>query len=39
MNELWDKAWAKETEGLDFSIARIAGRPTMANPNKQDAVW
>ena len=39
MNELWEKAWAKETEGLDFSIARVAGRSTIANPNKEDAVW
>jgi len=39
MNELWDKAWLKETEGLDFSIARVAGRSTIANPNKEDAVW
>ena len=39
MNELWAKAWAKETEGLDFSIARSAGRSTIANPNKEDAAW
>ena len=38
-NELWAKAWAKETEGLDFSTARVAGKSTKENPNKEDAVW
>jgi len=38
-NEFWDKAWVKETEGLDFTTARRAGRATIANPNKEDAAW
>jgi len=38
-NELWAKAWAKETQGLDFVTARKAGRATKENPNKEDAVW
>lgn len=38
-NEFWDKAWVKETEGLDFATARRAGRVTIANPNKEDAAW
>ena len=27
-NEFWNKAWAKETQGLDFATARKAGRAT-----------
>jgi hypothetical protein len=38
-NELWAKAWNKETQGLDFAAARKAGRATKENPNKEDAVW
>lgn len=38
-NELWTKAWAQETKDLDLSIARVAGRATKANPNKEDANW
>ena len=38
-NEFWNKAWVKETEGLDFATARRAGRVTIANPNKEDAAW
>jgi ATP-dependent exoDNAse (exonuclease V) beta subunit len=38
-NELWAKAWAQETKDLDLSIARVAGRVTKANPNKEDANW
>lgn len=38
-NELWTKAWAKETKDLDLTTARVAGRVTKANPNKEDATW
>lgn len=38
-NELWATAWKKETKDLDFTKARIAGRVTKANPNKEDAAW
>jgi len=38
-NELWAKAWAKETKDLDLTTARVAGRVTKANPNKEDATW
>jgi len=38
-NELWAKAWAQETKDLDLSVARVAGRATKANPNKEDANW
>jgi putative RecB family exonuclease len=35
-NELWNKAWAKEAEGKDLTNARVGGRATKANPNKED---
>lgn len=38
-NPLWEQAWKKETEGLDFTTARVAGRATKLNPNKEDATW
>lgn len=38
-NAYWDIAWLKETKDLDFSKARVAGRSTKANPDKEDAVW
>lgn len=34
--ELWDKAWAKESEGKDLTNARVGGRATKANPQKED---
>lgn len=37
--KLWKDAWKKETEGLDLTNARVAGRATKANPNKEDATW
>ena len=36
---LWADAWAKETKDLDLTNARVAGRATKANPNKEDANW
>jgi hypothetical protein len=36
---LWNKAWSEETDGLDFATARVGGRATKANPNKEDATW
>ena len=38
-NELWAKAWAQEIKDLDLTKARVAGRATKANPNKEDANW
>ena len=38
-NPLWAEAWAKETKDLDITKARVAGRATKANPNKEDATW
>lgn len=34
--ELWDKAWSQESEGKDLTNARVGGRATKANPNKED---
>ena len=39
MNNLWTEAWAKETEGIDLTNARVGGCATKANPNKEDAAW
>jgi hypothetical protein len=38
-NQLWVDAWKKETKDLDLTVARVAGRATKANPNKEDANW
>ena len=35
-NELWDKAWALESEGKELTNARVGGRATKANPQKED---
>jgi hypothetical protein len=37
MNQsLWDQAWAKESEGIDLTNARVGGRATKLLPNKED---
>ena len=33
---LWDTAWAKESEGIDLTNARVGGRATKMSPNKED---
>ena len=38
-NLLWEEAWKQESEGLDLATARVGGRATKANPNKEDATW
>ena len=38
-NQFWEAAWVKETKDLDLTKARVAGRATKANPNKEDANW
>lgn len=38
-NQLWEEAWKQESEGLDLTTARVGGRATKANPNKEDAAW
>lgn len=37
--KLWIDAWKNETKDLDLTNARVAGRSTKANPNKEDAIW
>lgn len=38
-NKYWDEAWAKHLAEIDLKNARVAGRATKANPNKEDATW
>lgn len=38
-NKYWDEAWSKHLAEIDLKNARVAGRATKANPNKEDATW
>lgn len=38
-DQLWLDAWKEETETIDLATARVGGRATKANPNKEDANW
>jgi len=38
-NELWAQAWTKELATIDVPRARVAGRATKLNPNKEDVNW
>ena len=38
-NQLWDKAWALESDGKELTNARVGGRATKANPNKEDVTF
>jgi len=38
-SELWTQAWAEEAKDIDLTNARVGGRATKANPNKEDAVF
>ena len=38
-SELLAKAWAQEAEGKDLTNARVGGRATKANPNKEDVTF
>lgn len=33
---LWDKAWLKESEGVDLTFARVGGRTSKAFPNREN---
>jgi len=33
---LWDKAWVKESEGVDLTFARVGGRTSKAFPNREN---
>jgi putative RecB family exonuclease len=35
-NDLWSKAWEQELGDTDLTNARVGGRATKANPNKED---
>ena len=37
--DLWAKAWAKELGDTDLTNARVGGRATKANPNKEDVTF
>lgn len=34
--DLWNKAWAEESEGIDLAFARVGGRSSKAFPNRED---
>lgn len=34
--DLWNKAWAEESEGIDLTFARVGGRSSKAFPNRED---
>jgi len=33
---LWDKAWTKESDGVDLTFARVGGRTSKAFPNREN---
>lgn len=39
VQNLWDVAWAESKGDLDLTTARIGGRATKANPNKEDVTF
>lgn len=38
-NQLWATAWDESKGDIDLSTARVGGRATKANPNKEDATF
>ena len=38
-NDLWTKAWAEELGDKDLTNARVGGRKTKENPNKEDVTF
>lgn len=38
-NDLWNIAWENSKGDIDLTTARVGGRATKANPNKEDATW
>jgi hypothetical protein len=38
-NDLWSKAWQQELGDTDLTNARVGGRATKANPNKEDVTF
>ena len=39
IQQLWDKAWTEYADGIDLTKARVGGRATKENPNKEDATF
>jgi hypothetical protein len=37
--QLWNDAWSNSKGDIDLTTARVGGRATKANPNKEDATW
>jgi len=37
--QLWEEAWNEYTKDIDITTARVAGKSTKANPDKEDAKW
>lgn len=37
--QLWNDAWNQSKGDVDLATARVGGRATKANPNKEDAKW
>lgn len=37
--QLWQSAWEEATDGIDLTTARVGGRATKANPDKENAKW
>lgn len=38
-NKYWEEAWKVHAAETDLQNARVAGRATKANPNKEDSTW
>jgi hypothetical protein len=38
-NDLWNIAWENSKGDIDLTTARVGGKATKANPNKEDAIW
>jgi putative RecB family exonuclease len=36
VQQLWDQAWSESKGDIDLTAARVGGRATKANPNKED---
>ena len=37
--ELWLKAWTDTSKDIDLTDARVGGKSTKDNPNKEDSTW
>jgi len=39
VQQLWDQAWLESKGDIDLTNARVGGRATKANPNKEDVTF